>query len=938
MKKNYQTFWAVSRLKTRLKSILFSLATICCVSNSSNAQTGAALNFDGVDDYINAGNLVATQFSGVQPYTVETWIKPVNGFTTSVIAGMFNGGVTASWALFLNANGSLTSYRNVGPFSLVTPTNLILPNVWSHIATTYDGNTLAIYINGQLAASVAFTSGQPGTTAPLLIGSRLNAGNPELFFGGDMDEFRIWDVARSQCNINSYKDCEIATTASGLIANYHFNQGVAAASNTGLTSLTDATTNAFTGTLTNFTLSGASSNWVAPGGVVSGNTVTLVPSSTTITANGPTLICPSTSVQLSAGGNPSSLNFDGSNDYVSFPHNAGQTPTNEITIEAWIKPRTVFANTSNIIMKGNYGYGLSIGNDGCTGGNKINYWTSAGCFTALTSTGTITLNQWNHVAVVVKTTPTQSLEFFINGVSAGTFTTGVNINNGGNAALILGTQGTGCGCNYFDGFMDEIKIWDIARTQSQIVAGMNSSTPANSPNLQFYVTADNASGTAVNDLSANAANGTLLNGTTWEVPSSSPVSAGNSYVWSSGATTNTINVNVTSLNTVTVTNSFGCISMASQSVTVSAYGVPTVSIMESAGNTNIAVGGTATASSFYSGNPAADAFDGDIVTTGWGSTSGGVPAWLEYDFGTGNAKTLVKYAFYCASTMQGGWGSASYNPAAWTFEGFNGTTWVVLDTRTDNTPTQNIWNTFTFSNAISFQKYRINISLSGSSYTMITELRLYEASGVCNNKVFSSSINTFATPATYQWQVNGNNVGGNTASLSLPYFFINDIVTCNLTTTNTCVSNTVAASNQVVLTTGAVLNTLSPTICSGETYIAGTSTFSTSGTHTALAVAASGCDSIIIVNLTVALCTGINTLNSINELVKVYPNPNNGLFIIDLTTTSHVTITNTIGQVLLTETMLSGKHNVDILNLSTGVYFVKVIENNKQQMIKIIKH
>nr|HMT30220.1 hypothetical protein [Bacteroidia bacterium] len=53
----------------------------------------------------------------------------------------------------------------------------------------------------------------------------------------------------------------------GLVANYHFNQGVAGGTNTGATSLTDATGNGFTGTLTNFALTGSTSNWVAPGGV-----------------------------------------------------------------------------------------------------------------------------------------------------------------------------------------------------------------------------------------------------------------------------------------------------------------------------------------------------------------------------------------------------------------------------------------------------------------------------------------------------------------------------------------------------------------------------------------------------------------------------------------------------------------------------------------------
>ncbi|MBK9337263.1 MAG: hypothetical protein IPM98_12075 [Lewinellaceae bacterium] len=54
------------------------------------------------------------------------------------------------------------------------------------------------------------------------------------------------------------------------VAYYKFNQGFANANNAGITTLDDATTNNNDGTLTNFGLTGLSSNWVEPGGVVTG--------------------------------------------------------------------------------------------------------------------------------------------------------------------------------------------------------------------------------------------------------------------------------------------------------------------------------------------------------------------------------------------------------------------------------------------------------------------------------------------------------------------------------------------------------------------------------------------------------------------------------------------------------------------------------------------
>ncbi len=79
--------------------------------------------------------------------------------------------------------------------------------------------------------------------------------------------------------------------------------------------------------------------------------------------------------------------------------------------------------------------------------------------------------------------------------------------------------------------------------------------------------------------------------------------------------------------------------------------------------------------------------------------------------------------------------------------------------------------------------------------------------------------------------------------------------------------------------------------------------------------------------------------NSIEESIEfnMYPNPNNGLFNIELNEVSQVIISNTLGQVVLNETMEIGINNLNIESQPTGIYFVKVIQNGKQQTSKIIK-
>jgi hypothetical protein len=81
-----------------------------------------------------------------------------------------------------------------------------------------------------------------------------------------------WNRPLCQDEIQAHMNCELMTTETGLVAYYKFNQGIAGGSNTGVTTLTDSGPNGLHGTLNDFALSGATSNWVTPGGVTTGTT------------------------------------------------------------------------------------------------------------------------------------------------------------------------------------------------------------------------------------------------------------------------------------------------------------------------------------------------------------------------------------------------------------------------------------------------------------------------------------------------------------------------------------------------------------------------------------------------------------------------------------------------------------------------------------------
>jgi hypothetical protein len=136
---------------------------------------------------------------------------------------------------------------------------------------------------------------------------------------------------------------------------------------------------------------------------------------------------------------------------------------------------------------------------------------------------------------------------------------------------------------------------------------------------------------------------------------------------------------------------------------------------------NTTPSGIVSASSILATNyDAWKAFDGNAATSEWLTANNTPTGWLAYEFTT--PKKVAKYIMNPATAS-----APSSVPRDWTFEGWTGSSWVVLDTVTGNSGTANV--TRNFVNTTAYIKYRINITLNNGStlYTGIRELSLYEA-------------------------------------------------------------------------------------------------------------------------------------------------------------------------------------------------------------------
>lgn len=110
-------------------------------------------------------------------------------------------------------------------------------------------------------------------------------------------------------------------------------------------------------------------------------------------------------------------------------------------------------------------------------------------------------------------------------------------------------------------------------------------------------------------------------------------------------------------------------------------------------------------------NNSLNAVDGD----GW--ILSGSTGWISYEFDVG--VIITSYNLYSEV------GYPSREPTAWTFEGWNGSVWVVLDTRSGITSwSETEKKSFSFANTTTYKKYRLNVSASKSVYLSLGEFEM----------------------------------------------------------------------------------------------------------------------------------------------------------------------------------------------------------------------
>lgn len=449
---------------------------------TKTGKYGTACEFDDIDDSITITNV--TEMTGpTASFTQTYWVK-VKGY------GTYHAILGSTWSRWnatyfsSGTNFGFTAYNNGDHFYNWTIQDFT--NQWQHLSLVFDSQSgyVTLYQNGQSKGSLPIENFL--TTGVQFIGAQSGSNG---IFNGLIDEVKIYNYARTPEQIRQ----DMAGTAnpgvsSGSIlpqpiAHWPFDE------QTGQTAYDKYGSN--NGTL------GANSS---------------------LGSDDPTW---KTKSNCKVNG---CLSFDGG-DYVFSTDSTALSITDDLTISLWIKPNinltSGIANNHRFVNKVD-DYGLTY----MTSGNiEFFYKNASGNIQVGLAPTTFTASTWYHLAVVWNS---DTVTFYKNGVALETDDLANEPIRNGSGSVYLGSWSGSS--QYFNGSMDEVKIYNSALTEEQIKQDMNAGSTlavgtttseaadlsdgaGNPPIIEWKL--DEKTGTTANDTSGNNNTGSATN-TTWK--------------------------------------------------------------------------------------------------------------------------------------------------------------------------------------------------------------------------------------------------------------------------------------------------------------------------------------------------------------------------------------------------------------------------------------
>jgi hypothetical protein len=196
--------------------------------------------------------------------------------------------------------------------------------------------------------------------------------------------------------------------------------------------------------------------------------------------------------------------------------------------------------------------------------------------------------------------------------------------------------------------------------------------------------------------------------------------------------------------------------------------------------------------------------------------------------------------------------------------------------------------------------------------------------------------------------------GANTYTYSSGSAIVSPLVNTSYNVTGTssqgCVATNTAISNVTVNITPTV-SVNSGSICTGNSFTmapGGASTYTYSNgsaivspivntSYSVTGTSTNTCKGSKQFTVTVNKCTELNNQISEATFFKLFPNPNQGILNLETTFLINLTLWNQLGEIVFEKSFESGEHTIDMSHLSSGIYIAKIIGNQGEKNIRLVK-
>lgn len=220
------------------------------------------------------------------------------------------------------------------------------------------------------------------------------------------------------------------------------------------------------------------------------------------------------SLQLKAGGSKDrAVAFDGVDDYIQVPDNPSIDLANAFTVAAWIN-MDQYVEWASIVTKGQSTNNFTIHQSGPLGGSEPGHLRFTGGMidlpVFLESETQIPLGEWHYVAI---TWNGATLSFYLDGNPDGSGSL-VGTLDTNDEDLFIGADFPGTP-EFWNGKIDEVRIWNEALSHAQVRAAMHGSAAPLSRALVGFWNLNEGAGSVAGDRSSYRNHGTLVGSPAW---------------------------------------------------------------------------------------------------------------------------------------------------------------------------------------------------------------------------------------------------------------------------------------------------------------------------------------------------------------------------------------------------------------------------------------